>query len=52
MNGTSEDTDVLRPIRQPRGPEPGKNFESRKHLAEQGVSTDITDGMVQLHINA
>lgn len=33
---------VIRPIRQPRGPEPGKDFESRKNLADAVSQLSIT----------
>ncbi|KAG2224225.1 hypothetical protein INT45_000254, partial [Circinella minor] len=35
-NNNNEFVSVIRPIRQPRGPEPDKNFETRKHFAHLG----------------
>ncbi|KAI9251016.1 hypothetical protein BDA99DRAFT_522409 [Phascolomyces articulosus] len=35
-NSSNEFASIIRPIRQPRGPEPDRNFETRKHFAHLG----------------
>lgn len=42
---------VIRPIRQPRGPEPGKDFESRKNLADAVSQLSITAWTIAIFVN-